>query len=74
MMKLKVRKIGNSLGVVLPKEILGSLNIAEGDELMASVANDGFRLSPFDPDVAEQIRIAEDIAQRYRNALRELAK
>ena len=73
--ELKVRKVGNSLGVVLPKEALTRLNAEEGDTLVFSEAPDGgFRVTPDKDDFARQMAVAEDLAKRYRNALRELAK
>ncbi|MGD9981787.1 MAG: AbrB/MazE/SpoVT family DNA-binding domain-containing protein [Hyphomonadaceae bacterium] len=71
---LKVRKIGNSLGVVLPKEVLAKLRVGEGDELTVSDTPTGVALSGFDDEVARQVEIMRDLAKRYRNALRELAK
>ena len=74
-LELKLRKIGNSLGVVLPKEALARLNSGEGDTLVFSETPDGgFRVTPDKNDFAHQMAAAEGIAQRYRNALRELAK
>lgn len=73
-LKLKVRKIGNSLGVVLPKEVLAKLGAVEGAELAAVEAPHGVTLTSFDPEMAEQIEAGLDIMKRYRNALRELAK
>lgn len=74
-LELKLRKIGNSLGVVLPKEALARMNAAEGDTLVFSEAPDGgFRVTPDKHDFAHQMAVAEDLAKRYRNALRELAK
>lgn len=72
--KLKVRRIGNSLGVVLPKEVLAKLSVGEGDELSVSETPDGVALSGFDHEVQRQIEIGRDLMKRYRNALRELAK
>ncbi len=75
MQHLKVRKIGNSLGVVLPKETLALLGVGEGDELIATRAPGGeLRLTPPDEDFERQMRAAEEIMDRYRNALAELAK
>ncbi len=71
---LKVRKIGNSLGVVLPKDVLAKLRVSEGDELSVSETPEGVMLTGFDDEVARQVEIMRDIAKRYRNALRELAK
>jgi putative addiction module antidote len=74
-LELKLRKVGNSLGVVLPKEALARLNAGEGDTLVFTEAPDGgFRVTPDRNDFAQQMAVAEDIAKRYRNALRELAK
>ncbi len=74
-LKLKLRKVGNSLGVVLPKEALAWLNTGEGDTLVFSETPDGaFRVTPDRSGFAEQMAAAENIANRYRNALRELAK
>ena len=73
--ELKLRKIGNSVGVVLPKEALTKLNAAEGDVLFLTDGADGsFRLTASDPGFAEKMSVAERISRRYRNALRELAK
>jgi len=71
----KVRRIGNSLGVVLPKEILHQLKVEEGASLyITGDAEGSIRLTPDRPGFKEKMAIAEDIMHRYRNALRELAK
>lgn len=71
----KVRKIGNSLGIVLPKEALLALKVGEGDTLYLTEAPEcSLRVTPDKPGFAEVMRIAEDGMNRYRNALRELAK
>ncbi len=71
---LKVRKIGNSLGVVLPKDVLAKLKVGEGDELSVSETPDGVALERSDAEFQEQIEAARRGMKRYRNALRELAK
>ena len=72
---LKLRKVGNSVGVVLPKEALSRLDAREGDTIVLSEASDGsFRLTPDKAEFAEQMKVAEDVVRRYRNTLRELAK
>lgn len=71
---LKVRKVGNSLGVILPKDVLARLNVAEGDELVVSDAPDGVTIGRADADFADDVKAAEKIMDRYRNALAELAK
>ncbi|MES1156305.1 MAG: AbrB/MazE/SpoVT family DNA-binding domain-containing protein [Alphaproteobacteria bacterium] len=71
---LKVRRIGNSLGVVLPKEVIAKLRVGEGDQLAVSDTPDGVALRAFDGELQEQIDAARRAMKRYRNALRELAK
>jgi putative addiction module antidote len=71
---LKVRRVGNSLGVVLPKEVLAKLRVGEGDMLSVSETPDGVTLTLCDDEVQRQIEIGRDLMKRYRNALRELAK
>lgn len=74
-LELKLRKIGNSLGVVLPEEALARLKADEGDTLVLTETPDGgFRVTSNRGDFAHQMAVAEGIANRYRNALRELAK
>jgi putative addiction module antidote len=75
MVALKVRKFGNSLGVVLPKDVISRLNTADGEKLYLSETPDGsYRLSPYDPTFEEKMTKAEDIIGRYRNTLHVLAK
>ena len=71
---LKVRRIGNSLGVTLPKEALEKLNIGEGENLVLTDDPDGFRLTPYDESFGEAMRAFEEGRKKYRNALRALAK
>jgi putative addiction module antidote len=73
-MQLKVRKIGNSLGVILPREVISQLKVGEGDSVALSEAPDGYHLTPYDPEIARQVEIGKKIMRRYRNTLRELAK
>ena len=75
MVELKVRKVGNSLGVVLPKEVISRLQAGEGEALFLIEAPDGeYRLTAYDPDFEKKMAKAEDIVGRYRNTLRVLAK
>ncbi|MFA5265600.1 MAG: hypothetical protein WC378_17410 [Opitutaceae bacterium] len=74
-LELKLRKVGNSVGVVLPKEALARLNTGEGGTLVLTDAPDGsFRLASDQADFGYQMKATEDIIRRYRNTLRELAK
>ena len=73
--ELKVRKIGNSLGVILPKEAALELKAEEGTSLYLSKAPEGrFYLTLSDPEFAKQMESARKLMRRYRNTLRELAK
>ena len=74
MVKTTVRKIGNSLCVILPTRALQALHVREGDQLFLTEAPGGLRMTPYDPEFDETMKIAEDVMGRYRNALRELAK
>lgn len=74
MYTLKARKIGNSLGVILPREVLEKCRIQEGDTLFANVASDGVYLTPYDPDFEVAMKAFERTRRKYRNAFRELAK
>lgn len=74
MFALKLTQIGNSVGVVLPKELLARLQIEKGDTLFATESPDGLRLTPFDPAFEQQMAAAEKIMKARRNVLRELAK
>ena len=73
-LKLKLRRVGNSVGVVLPKEVLTHLKVEEGDTLTLTEAPDSVRLSAADPEFAKSMAVFERLNRRYRNALRELAK
>jgi putative addiction module antidote len=74
MVPLKVTKIGNSLGLILPKDALSQLNVAMGDTLYLTPSPDGFRITPYDPEFETQMGLAEKIMRERRDALRELAK
>ena len=77
-LELKLRKVGNSVGVVLPKEALAQLNAREGDTLTLTDAPDrSMRITPRAENrekFTKQMKAAEHIIRRYRNTLRELAK
>ena len=72
---LQIRKIGNSVGVILPKELLARLNLKEGDKFYPVEQPDGsLRLSPFNPKHARTMEIARHIMHEYRDTFAELAK
>jgi putative addiction module antidote len=74
MVELKVRKFGNSLGVVLPEEVVARLNIRDGAPLYLSETPDGYRLVSYDPAFEKKMEAAESIIRRYPNTLHILAK
>lgn len=75
MVELKVRKFGNSLGVILPKDVLSRLRTRDGERLfLIEAPDDGYRLTPYDPAFEKKMAKAEDIIGRYRNTLHALAK
>ena len=72
--KLKIRKIGNSLGVIFSKETVTDMNVAEGDELSLFKTEHGHLLTAYDPKFEKVMEAVNEGRRRYRNALRELAK
>lgn len=72
---LKIRKLGNSLGLIVPKEVSDQLHLKEGDSMHATIELGGaMRLTPYDPDFEKALKAFERTRGKYRNALRELAK
>ncbi|MBY0283077.1 MAG: AbrB/MazE/SpoVT family DNA-binding domain-containing protein [Sphingomonas sp.] len=71
---LKLIKIGNSTGVILPKDVLARLRVSLGDELSVVETPEGVSLSRTDPEFEDQMAVAREVMARRRNALRELAK
>ena len=72
-MKIKITTVGNSAGVILPKELLARLRLEKGDTLYATELPDGVKLSPFDPKFAKQMEVAEQVMSKRRTLLRKLA-
>ena len=73
-MKLKIRSVGNSAGIVIPKQVLARLRLAKGDAVFLTETPDGFRITASDADFEEQMTLAEKVMKKRRDALRELAK
>ncbi len=71
---LKVTQIGNSLGVILPREVLADLDIAKGDQLYLTRSPEGYRFTKNDPEFERKMRLAREIMKKRHNVLRELAK
>ena len=74
MLKVKVTTVGNSMGIVLPKEALAKLKVGKGDTLYLVEGPEGLTLTPYRQDFGEQLDAAREVMRRYRNTLRELAK
>lgn len=74
MAALKLRKVGNSVGLVLPSEVLSLMRASVGDTVHATATVGGIRLTPYDPAFEEQMAVARTVMKKNRNALRELAK
>jgi putative addiction module antidote len=71
---LKITKVGNSAGLLLPKEALARLRVEQGDTVFLTGAPDGFRITPYDPGFERQMGVARKVMKKHRPALRELAK
>ena len=72
--KLKIRKIGNSVGLILPKEVVDQLRVGEDDTVHYVVDSDGLHVTPFDPDFDAAMEAFEQARRNYGNALRALGK
>lgn len=74
MATLKITQIGNSLGLILPREIVERLRLEKGETVSVVETPQGIEITPFDPDFDKKLEAARKVTKRYRNALRELAK
>ena len=73
-MRATVTQIGNSTGVILPKEVVARLKVKKGDSVFLTETPDGYVITPYDPEFESQMEAARSGMSKYRNALRELAK
>ena len=71
---VKITSIGNSAGIILPKELLDKLRVSKGDTLTVTETPDGLNLNPYDEKVSRQMEIAERVMRDNRNMLRKLAQ
>ncbi len=71
---LKLVTVGNSIGIILPKDVLEKLRVNKGDSLFAVETSKGIELTPYNPELAEQMTIAEQVMREDRDALRKLAE
>jgi putative addiction module antidote len=74
MAALKLTQIGNSVGVVIPKDVLSSMKVGKGDTVFLTEAPDGYRLTPYDPGLAEQLEAGREFMREFRDSFHELAK
>ena len=74
MSALKLTQIGNSVGVILPKEVLARLKVEKGDTLFLTEAANGVTLTPYDPTLDEQLRLGREFMREYRDTFHQLAK
>jgi putative addiction module antidote len=72
--RLKIRRIGKSAGIVIPKHVLARLRLAEGHSVFLTEAPNGFRVTVHDAEFEEQMTLAEQVMRKRRNALRELGR
>ncbi len=73
-MELKLRKVGNSIALIVPKHMREKMGVKEGDAVYLTETPDGYQISPYDPEFSRQMELAKKGMKKYRNALRELAK
>ena len=74
MTALKLKAVGNSTGIIIPKEILAKLHVEKGDSLFVIETPNGIELTPYDPEFERQMEAARKIMKKRRGVLRELAK
>lgn len=73
--EVKARKMGNSAVLILPREARSRMTVQGVDSVFPTTTeNGGFRISPHNPELGEQMKVADSLIRRYRNTLRELAK
>jgi putative addiction module antidote len=71
---LKLTAIGTSTGVILPKQLLALMRVEKGDQLFAIETPNGILLTPYDPEVQEQLEIGENLLEKHRDVFKALAK
>ncbi|GAB3503924.1 transcriptional regulator [Curvibacter fontanus] len=74
MTALKLTQIGNSVGVILPKEVLARLKVEKGDTLFVTEAANGVTLTPYDPELEAQLQAGREFMREYRDTFHQLAK
>lgn len=73
-MELKLRKVGNSVAMIVPKHVRQKMGVKEGDSVYLIETPDGYRISPYDPEFSRQMELVRKVQAKHRDALHELAK
>jgi len=73
-MKLKLRPVGTSTGIIVPKEMLTRMRVKKADTLFAVETPEGYLLTPYDPEVEKQLKLGREFMAEYRDSFRALAK
>jgi putative addiction module antidote len=71
---LKLTQIGNSVGVILPKEVLAKLKLEKGHSIFITETPEGYAITPYDPAVEEQLHAGRDFMREFRDTFHQLAK
>lgn len=73
-MEIKLRKVGNSVAMIVPKQVRQKMGVEEGDAVYLTETPEGYRISPYDPEFSRQMKLARKVQAKHRAALHELAK
>lgn len=73
-MEIKLRKVGNSVALIVPKYMRQRMGVKEGDAVYLTETPDGYHISPYDPEFSRQMELARKVQSKHRDALHELAK
>ena len=73
-MEIKLRKVGNSVAFIVPKEVRTKMGVKEGDAVYLVETKDGYRMTPYDPEFSKQMELARKVQAKHKDALHELAK
>jgi putative addiction module antidote len=73
-MEIKLRKVGNSVAMIVPKQVREKLGVKEGDAVYLVETKDGYKMTPYDPEFSKQMELARKVQAKHRAALHELAK
>ena len=74
MVALKLTQIGNSVGVILPKEVLARLKLEKGQSVFLTESSEGYILTPYDPALEEELTAGREFMREYRDTFHQLAK